>query len=61
MSTAGTYAGLYELEFERSLTALERQIHDLESHVGEQGVDIAHAFFTRKGGRPVTTVNSCGC
>ena len=35
------YKGSYELEFERPLIQLERQIVELESHAGEQGVDIA--------------------
>jgi acetyl-CoA carboxylase carboxyl transferase subunit alpha len=35
------YSGTYELEFERPLIQLEKQIHELESHAGEQGVDIA--------------------
>src|SRR5687767_12236246 len=35
------YSGSYELEFERPLIQLEKQIHELESHAGEQGVDIA--------------------
>ncbi len=34
------YTGTYELEFERPLTALERQITELEAHAGEQGVDL---------------------
>jgi acetyl-CoA carboxylase carboxyl transferase subunit alpha len=41
MSTINTgYTGTYELEFERPLTALERQIAELETQVGS-GVDIA--------------------
>lgn len=36
-----TYTGVYELEFERPLLQLEKQIAELESHAGEQGVDIA--------------------
>jgi acetyl-CoA carboxylase carboxyl transferase subunit alpha len=43
MTTANTsaYTGTYELEFERPLAALERQIAELEAHAGDQGVDIA--------------------
>ncbi|MCX5658720.1 MAG: acetyl-CoA carboxylase carboxyltransferase subunit alpha [Planctomycetota bacterium] len=36
-----TYTGLYELEFERPLIQLEKQIAELQSHAGDQGVDIA--------------------
>lgn len=35
------YAGTYELEFERPLIQLERQIAELESHATSAGVDIA--------------------
>jgi acetyl-CoA carboxylase carboxyl transferase subunit alpha len=41
MVNANAYRGTYELEFERPLLALERQIAELESHAGEQGMDIA--------------------
>ena len=40
MTTANGYAGTYELEFERPLLQLERQISELESHSGETGVNI---------------------
>ena len=40
MTTANAYTGTYELEFERPLLQLERQIGELESHSGEAGVDI---------------------
>ena len=36
-----TYKGTYELEFERPLLQIERQIAELEAHAGDQGVDIA--------------------
>jgi len=35
------YAGTYELEFERPLLQLERQITELEAHVEQGGADIA--------------------
>jgi len=35
-----TYSGTYELDFERPLLQLERQITELESHNGERGVDL---------------------
>ena len=35
------YTGTYELEFERPLAALERQIAELEAHADGRGVDIA--------------------
>lgn len=41
MTTANTYTGTYELEFERPLLQLERQIAELESHTNDAGVDIA--------------------
>lgn len=41
MPAETTYKGTYELEFERPLLALERQIAELESHAGGQGMDIA--------------------
>ena len=44
MSSATTttpYTGTYELEFERPLLQLERQITELEAHADDQGVDIA--------------------
>lgn len=41
MSTLNAYAGTYELEFEKPLLQLERQIAELESHAGEEGLDIA--------------------
>jgi acetyl-CoA carboxylase carboxyl transferase subunit alpha len=41
MSTENAYKGTYELEFERPLLALERQIAELETHAGDQGTDIA--------------------
>lgn len=40
MTTANTYTGTYELDFERPLLQLERQIAELESHSGDAGVDI---------------------
>ncbi len=40
MTTANAYTGSYELEFERPLIQLERQIAELESHHDEAGVDI---------------------
>ena len=40
MTTATSgYTGTYELEFERPLVRLEKQIAELESHAGEAGVD----------------------
>jgi acetyl-CoA carboxylase carboxyl transferase subunit alpha len=42
MSTANTgYTGTFELDFERPLIQLERQIQDLDSHADDAGVDIA--------------------
>lgn len=41
MSSINAYTGTYELDFERPLTGLEKQIADLESHAGDQGVDLA--------------------
>jgi acetyl-CoA carboxylase carboxyl transferase subunit alpha len=42
MTTAtNAYTGTYELEFERPLIQLERQIAQLEAHTPEDGVDIA--------------------
>jgi acetyl-CoA carboxylase carboxyl transferase subunit alpha len=40
-TNTGAYTGTYELEFERPLVALERQIAQLESQAGDHGVDIA--------------------
>ncbi len=40
MTTANTYTGTYELEFERPLLQLERQIAELESHSRDSEVDI---------------------
>ncbi len=40
-STMTGYTGSYELEFERPLLQLERQIAELDAHAGEQGVDLA--------------------
>ena len=40
MTTAATYTGTFELEFERPLLQLERQIVQLESHSDKGGVDI---------------------
>lgn len=41
MSTLNSYTGTYDMEFERPLTSLERQIAELESHAGGNGVDFA--------------------
>jgi acetyl-CoA carboxylase carboxyl transferase subunit alpha len=41
MTTLSAYSGTYELEFERPVLQLERQIADLETHAGEEGMDIA--------------------
>ncbi len=41
MTTTNAYPATYELEFERPLLALERQIADLDSHASDAGVDIA--------------------
>jgi len=41
MTTATTYTGTYELEFERPLLHLERQIAQLDSHAGQAGLDIS--------------------
>ncbi|MEX0775335.1 MAG: acetyl-CoA carboxylase carboxyltransferase subunit alpha [Phycisphaeraceae bacterium] len=41
MTTTSAYTGVYELEFERPLMALDRQIADLESHAEGAGVDIS--------------------
>lgn len=41
MTSLSSYTGAYELEFERPLIALERQIVGLETHAGDHGVDIA--------------------
>ena len=40
------YTGTYELEFERPLVRLEKQIAELESHAGEAGVDFADEIRT---------------
>ena len=41
MTTMNTgYTGTYELEFERPLLALEKQIAELETHASDAGVDI---------------------
>ena len=40
MTTANTYTGTYELEFERPLLQLDRQIVGLESQAGDGKVDI---------------------
>lgn len=42
MTSTNDYAGTYELEFERPLIALERQIAQLDSHAGDTGVDITN-------------------
>ena len=42
MTTAAAYTGTFELEFERPLLQLERQIVELESHSGKGGVDIGN-------------------
>lgn len=42
MTTANAYTGTYELEFERPLLQLERQIAELEAHSGDAGVDIGN-------------------
>jgi acetyl-CoA carboxylase carboxyl transferase subunit alpha len=39
-TNTGSYTGTYELEFERPLVALERQIAELETHADARGVDI---------------------
>jgi len=39
-TAAAAYSGTFELEFERPLIQLERQIVELESHNGKGGVDI---------------------
>ncbi len=41
MTALNSYTGTYELEFERPLIQLEKQIAELETHADEQGVDIA--------------------
>jgi acetyl-CoA carboxylase carboxyl transferase subunit alpha len=41
MSSLNAYTGTYELDFERPLIGLEKQIADLESHAGDQGIDLA--------------------
>ncbi len=41
MTTLNAYTGTYELEFERPLVALERQVTELEAHAGDTGMDIA--------------------
>jgi acetyl-CoA carboxylase carboxyl transferase subunit alpha len=41
MTAANTYTGTYELEFERPLLQLERQIAELETHTNDAGVDMA--------------------
>jgi len=41
MTTLSAYAGTYELEFERPLVALEKQIGELETQAGDAGSDIA--------------------
>lgn len=41
MTALNSYTGTYELEFERPLIQLEKQILELEAHAGGQGVDIA--------------------
>ena len=41
MSSLNAYTGTYELDFERPLSGLEKQILDLESHASDQGVDLA--------------------
>ena len=40
MTITNAYTGTYELEFERPILQLERQIAELESHTDDTGVDI---------------------
>lgn len=40
MTTTNAYTGTYELEFERPILQLERQIAELETHSDDAGVDI---------------------
>ena len=39
-ATQSQYTGTYELDFERPLVNLEKQIAELEAHAGEAGADI---------------------
>lgn len=41
LNTTNEYTGSYELNFERPLARLEKQIAELEQHAGDAGVDFA--------------------